>query len=54
VLYDAAGRAVRAWQNETLEEGSPAAVLRVGELTGGTYFLHLKSETGARAVKVVW
>lgn len=54
VLYDAAGRAVRAWQNETLEEGSPAAILPVGDLAGGMYFLKIENEGGAKAVKVVW
>jgi hypothetical protein len=54
VLFDAAGRAVRVWQDETMEPGSPAAVLRVGELAGGMYFLRVESEGGAGVVKVVW
>jgi hypothetical protein len=54
VLFDAAGRAVRFWKNETIETGSPAAVLRVGELAGGMYFLRVESDGGAGISKVVW
>jgi len=54
VLFDAAGRVVRGWQDETIKPSSPAAVLQVRELASGMYFLHLKNETGARAVKMVW
>ncbi|MCU0349087.1 MAG: T9SS type A sorting domain-containing protein, partial [Saprospiraceae bacterium] len=54
VLFDAAGRTVCVWQNETIEPGSPAAILPVGELAGGMYFLRLENEGGAGVVKVVW